>query len=236
MLHPELIRLAVGALVLGATPGSSERLSTAYSNVPLLETPATVQQQPAKAKKNKDSDKDTDKKGRKAGKDKDKDTDKDTEDDTEKRRARGPAVCTDANGDGVCDDRTRRVDKCHDKDRDGFCDSDRRDKDDFCLDQDGDGRCDTGVYPVRTPRTLPQMIPVATIREGNRTADVNRWLGGARVRVRYVDANGNGVPERVTFVNLNGDVVQVWNDTNGDGRADAVQIWRKGKQLREITG
>lgn len=230
MLHLEFLGLAVSVMIVG-TPSSVSELSIVRGTNVSAETPLIAQQ---KAKK----DKDTDKKS-KARKDKDTekdtDTDKDTEKDTDKRRARGPAVCSDANGDGVCDSKTRRVDKCHDKDRDGFCDGDRKDKDDFCLDQDADGRCDTGVYPARVPRTLPQMITVATIRDGNRTTDVNRWIGGTRVRVRYVDANGNGVPERVTFVNLKGEIVQVWNDTNGDGRADSVQIWRKGTQLREIT-
>ncbi len=231
MLHLELFSLAVGVFVVGTTSGSPEWPFVVRATPLAVEAPVASQQD-RKAKK--DKDKDTDKNSKQARKNKD--TDKDTEKDTDKRRARGPAVCTDGNGDGVCDDRTRRVDKCHDKDRDGFCDGDRNDKDDFCLDQDADGRCDTGVYPARIPRTLPQMISVATIRDGNRTTDVNRWIGGTRVRVRYLDANGNGVPERVTFVNLKGEIVQVWNDTNGDGRADSVQIWRKGSQLREITG
>lgn len=166
----------------------------------------------------------------------DEDTDEDTDDeDTERKRRGRRFVCVDRNGDGICDNRDRRDDRCVDTDRDGFCDGPRRDDDDFCLDQDGDGRCDSVGFPSRFPRTLPVMITVDNISRGRRTADVNRWLGGARLRLRYSDVDNDGRPEVVRFLDPSGRVVQVWFDTDHDGRADRVEIFRDGKLARTIT-
>jgi hypothetical protein len=114
-----------------------------------------------------------------------------------------------------------------------------RDRDDVCVDRDRDGRCD--VYPTgRNPRagypaTLPEMIRVILIDQGRRTADQARWLGSGGSVAHYVDADHNGTPERLTWVDAAGSVLQVWVDANRDGRADAVRLYRDG-HLYDVVG
>lgn len=183
-------------------------------------------------------DRDRHRAGRQHGDDDEDDDERDEhegDDDRKDRRHAGRNVCVDRNNDGMCDDRNRRADRCVDRDGDGFCDAQRRNDDDFCVDQNADNRCDTGGYPARYPNTLPEMIGTVLINQGRRTSDVNRWIGGSRVRVRYVDADGNRVPERVSFLTPAGQVLQTWIDTSGDGRADRVEVYRNGRQVRVIT-
>jgi hypothetical protein len=51
-----------------------------------------------------------------------------------------------------------------------------------------------------------------------------------------VDADHDGTPERLTWVDAAGSVLQVWVDANRDGRADAVRLYRGGKLYDVVAG
>ena len=86
----------------------------------------------------------------------------------------------------------------------------------------------------RYPSVLPEMIGATLIGRGQRTEDVTRWLGGAAAQARTVDRDRNGLPERVTWLDAAGNVLQVWIDADGDGRADTVEVYRDGKMVRRF--
>jgi hypothetical protein len=107
------------------------------------------------------------------------------------------------------------------------------------VDRDSDGRCDVGIPTGGYPATLPEMVRVAQLRDGTRPVEeAARWLGAAAagVRARYVDADSNGVPERISWVDSAGRLVQLWTDRDRDGRADLVQLYENGRRVRSIGG
>lgn len=107
--------------------------------------------------------------------------------------------------------------------------------DDTCFDRNRDGRCDVDWDTGRTyPATLPDMIGAILFGQGRRTDDVTRWLGTGNYSVRYTDRDRNRRPEVVTWLDAAGALVQQWTDSNGDGRADAVRIYRGGQLARVI--
>jgi hypothetical protein len=148
--------------------------------------------------------------------------------------------------DGVREDREDREDRDRDRDRNRDArnrddrnrdrDRDDRDRDDRnrtresngCVDLNRDGKCDFGR--ANYPRTLPQMNDAVLYNRGRRSDAAVRWLGAGDYRPRY-SANANGVPTKVTWTDAVGGVVQVWTDTNSDGRADRVDVYRNGKRV-----
>ena len=83
--------------------------------------------------------------------------------------------------------------------------------------------------------TLPEMVGGVLAGRGVRTADVARLLGRGDVVARTVDADRDGVPERVTWHDArSGALVQTWVDRDRDGRADRVEFYRDGKRVRTL--
>ena len=147
-------------------------------------------------------------------------------------RDRGGNYEYDRNGSYRYDDECRRD---RDRARDRW--DDRNDRDDWCRDANRDGRCDArngGYDPRDRNRTLPEMISTILLESGRRSAEQTRWLGSQRVTARFVDANRNRVPERITWLDSAGRVLQVWADSNRDGRADLVEVWRDGRRVQVI--
>jgi hypothetical protein len=110
-----------------------------------------------------------------------------------------------------------------------------QDGDRYCVDTNRDGRCDSGTgrgYPT----TLPDMIGAIVFGQGQRTADVSRWLGTGRYQVRYTDLNRDRRPERVRWLDGAGSLLQEWMDTNRDGRADVVNVYSAGRLVQSIGG
>ena len=123
------------------------------------------------------------------------------------------------------------------RDRDGGWERecDRRDRDE---DECGWGDRDGDRYPrdARYPATLPEMVWGVIFGRGDRrlTGGLREWIGDGAVRVRYVDADRNGRPEAVSWLDHRGDTVQHWIDTTGDGRADRVTVYEDGRVARVI--
>ncbi|MGI9077405.1 MAG: hypothetical protein ACR2G6_08755 [Gemmatimonadaceae bacterium] len=133
-----------------------------------------------------------------------------------------------------------------DKDRDRWCDNDERRNDRACRDRDDDtdddrsrdrdrdrdrdrnADWDRSRYPDR----LPEMGTAILYRNGQRPAQVRRWLGERELTVQVIDLDNNGQPERATWRNRSGELVQIWTDRNRDGRADRVEIYDDGKRVR----
>ena len=67
---------------------------------------------------------------------------------------------------------------------------------------------------------------------GSRTDDVHRWLGIAAATVRYEDRDRNGRPERASWYDGAGNLVQEWVDADRDGVADTIRLYRDGKLMR----
>jgi hypothetical protein len=86
------------------------------------------------------------------------------------------------------------------------------------------------VYPT----TLPDMAAAVIWGRGQRTGTATRWLGGNDYRVRYVDRDRDGRPEVASWFGGDGRMIQQWVDTNRDGRADAVRIFRDGQLVRQL--
>lgn len=96
-----------------------------------------------------------------------------------------------------------------------------------CLAYTPDGRCAEVYAPAGGPPVLPDMIGAVFANEGRAWPEVQRWLGGLRLTV-HVEATMAGRPTRVRWTDPNGIVVQEWIDTNGDGRAEIVRVYRQG--------
>jgi len=126
----------------------------------------------------------------------------------------GSTTCVDSNRDGRCDDTRRSSTTCEDRNRDGYCDA------------TGSGTS-SGTW-------LPEMISGVLIGRGQRTADVNRWLGGSQVTARAMDLDRSGVPGRVMWYDQGGQLLQVWTDLNRDGRADRVERFQNGRRVQVI--
>lgn len=100
-----------------------------------------------------------------------------------------------------------------------------------CLAYAVDGRCAEVYAPVGGPAALPDMVGALFMSEGRAWPEVQRWLGGLRLTV-HIEAAIAGRPTRVRWTDANGRVVQEWIDTNGDGRAEVVRVYRQGVLVR----
>jgi len=115
----------------------------------------------------------------------------------------------------------------------GYSDDDRRGRrgDDRCANaQIGDDECDD--IALRNPGTWPRMSAAVALARGSRTDDVRRWLGNRASSVRYEDRDRNGRPERATWYDRSGQLVQEWVDADRDGIADTIRLYRDGKLMR----
>jgi len=137
----------------------------------------------------------------------------------------------DARRDSRYDDRRdsryddRRDAACVDRDRDGWCDGTRT--------RVNEGRTRVGGYYGGGRNTvLPGMVYVAALRRGERGADYGRWLGNVRTTVSYTDRNRDGMADQLVWRNDRGQIVQVWEDRNYDGRADEVRVYENGRQVQ----
>jgi hypothetical protein len=124
---------------------------------------------------------------------------------------------------------------CLDRDGDGWCD-DSRFGPPVCLDKDKDGRCDDlPAYASQAyPQVLPPMRAVLDVIQGRPNTDVMTWLGTNEFIVRVPDQGRGGIPWRAIFLDANGQLQQVWTDTNRDGRADRVEIFKNGQRAKLI--
>ena len=156
-------------------------------------------------------------------------------------------TCRDSDRDGICDWRengaSTTTGRCADLDADGICDSR-----DACIDRNRDGRCDgtssgstTGndgrwweIMSGRPAGSLPLMVVAQRFANGERPSTVRTWLGTNDVRVRSYDRNRDGRAESVTWLDRSGQVLQVWQGVNADGRADRVSVYQGGKVTRVV--
>lgn len=124
---------------------------------------------------------------------------------------------------------------CLDRDGDGWCD-DSRYGPPVCLDQDKDGRCDDlpAFASQAYPQVLPQMRSALDVIQGRPNTEVMTWLGTNEFTLRIPDQGRGGIPWRAIFMDQNSAVLQVWTDTNRDGRADRVEIYRNGQRVKLI--
>ena len=124
---------------------------------------------------------------------------------------------------------------CLDRDGDGWCD-DLRYGPPVCQDLDKDGRCDDlpAFASQAYPQVLPQMRSVLDVIQGRVSTEVMTWLGTNEFIVRVPDQGRGGVPWRAIFLDQNSELLQVWTDTNRDGRADRVEVFRNGQRVKLI--
>jgi hypothetical protein len=102
--------------------------------------------------------------------------------------------------------------------------------DDRCVNaQIGDDECENAP---RRPGTWPQMLAAVALSRGSRTDDVRRWLGDRATSVRYEDRDRNGRPERAMWYDRAGQLAQEWVDSDRDGVADMIRLYRDGKLMR----
>ncbi|MBL0938281.1 MAG: hypothetical protein IBJ03_05275 [Gemmatimonadaceae bacterium] len=124
---------------------------------------------------------------------------------------------------------------CLDRDEDGWCD-DQRFGPPVCLDRDKDGRCDD--LPEFASRAYPQVLPAMRstldVLQGRPSTEIMQWLGTNEFVLRIPDQGRGGVPWRAIFLDTNSQLLQVWTDTNRDGRADRIEIFNKGQRVKLI--
>jgi hypothetical protein len=100
---------------------------------------------------------------------------------------------------------------------------------DSCTDGGHDARCDDSMA------TMPSMRAAVLWTEGQRPAELQRWFGTANVAARFTMPARGGSPDRVQWFDVDGRLVQIWTDRNGDGRADRVEIFnRDGARIRVV--
>lgn len=143
--------------------------------------------------------------------------------------------------DGDDDDRRGRIgnrrhdgDDQDDDEEDGEDRGGRIGRNRGCIDQTGRDVCDV-AFPGRLPNRLPDMINAVSISRGQLTPDGRTWLGSSRMSPRYIRAAGRSYPSKVTWLNRTGQIGQVWFDRNGDGRADVVKLYRRGRLFRTVS-
>ena len=90
------------------------------------------------------------------------------------------------------------------------------------------GRDERGVQTIPATQTMPDMMGAVSAGQGKRAADVRRWLGTTEFTPRFTPREGKA-PDRVTWVDASGQIVQVWIDSNDDGQADIVELYQRGK-------
>jgi hypothetical protein len=144
-------------------------------------------------------------------------------------------------GDRVSRDPKGGVAKGYARERDADEDDDERrarrgDDDDARHGRRGDDRCedddDCDNEARARPGAWPRMQSAIAHTQGRRTDDVSRWLGNRAGSVRYDDRDGNGRPERASWFDAAGRLLQVWSDADRDGIADTVRLYRNGKLIR----
>jgi len=115
----------------------------------------------------------------------------------------------------------------------GFADDDRRDRrdDDRCASIQNVGD-DCDEIAAQRPGSWPQMAAAIALSRGSRTDDVRRWLGAGAASARYEDRDRNGRPERASWYDRAGELVQEWVDADRDGVADTIRLYRDGKLMR----
>ena len=91
------------------------------------------------------------------------------------------------------------------------------------------GRDEQGVQTVIASQSMPDMMGAVLVGQGRRTADVRRWLGSSVDYTPRFTAREGRAPDRVSWVDANGQMVQVWIDSNSDGQADIVELYQRGK-------
>ena len=125
---------------------------------------------------------------------------------------------------------------CLDRDGDGWCD-DSRFGPPVCLDKDNDGRCDDlpEFASQSYPQTLPAMRSVLDVVQGRTSTEVMHWLGTNEFQIRVPDQGRGGTPWRAIFLDQRNELLQVWTDTNRDGRADRVEVFRNGQRVKLIA-
>ena len=124
---------------------------------------------------------------------------------------------------------------CLDRDQDGWCD-DSRFGPPVCLDKDKDGRCDDlpEYASAAYPQTLPHMRSALDVLQGRPSVEIARWLGTNEFTIRLPDQSGSTTPWRAIFLDAQGELLQVWTDTNRDGVAERVEIFRNGQRVKLI--
>lgn len=163
--------------------------------------------------------------------------------DAEHRRDRGDRddKRADRDDDEKDDDDDDRLENRNRNDRDDDEDDDEDDDDDEdrrgvrrngCVDANGNNVCSV-INSGRIPSTLPEMVNAVLISRGQLTQSGRNWLGGSTFRPRFAGSR-TSAPRQVTWVDRRGVVTQTWLDTNRDGRADVVRLYRKGKLVRTV--
>jgi hypothetical protein len=100
---------------------------------------------------------------------------------------------------------------------------------DACTDGGHDARCDDAMA------SLPTMRSAVLWTEGQHPAELQRWFGTQNVAARFTMPARGGSPDRVQWFDIDGRLVQIWTDRNGDGRADRVEIFnREGARIRVV--
>ncbi|MDQ6887475.1 MAG: hypothetical protein M3068_09290 [Gemmatimonadota bacterium] len=74
---------------------------------------------------------------------------------------------------------------------------------------------------------FPSMSDAAAYQHGQVLPEVTQWLGNSVTSVTYA---GN----RAVWSNAAGQILQVWTDSNGDGRADKIEFYEQGRVVRVI--
>ena len=115
-----------------------------------------------------------------------------------------------------------------------------------CFDRNYDSICadalsgQTSGYPSRYPTSstgrmsLPDMIGAIAAAKGQRSAEVSRWIGSQPLNLRTTRAAGGRLSQAAWYA-PSGQLVQRWVDRDLDGRADAVQLFEKGRLVRTVT-
>ena len=81
---------------------------------------------------------------------------------------------------------------------------------------------------------MPMMTAATDYLNGHRGSDMTHWFGVRAVNPRMTDVNRDGRPARVSWFDTQGRLVQVWTDTNGDGRADRVEVYQDGRRVQVV--
>ena len=139
-------------------------------------------------------------------------------------RARGGDVYRDR-----ADERYDKKGRVRTRDRDDDRNDDGRD--DSCVDRNGDGRCDGRVAVPRLPSRLPVMLSTSVLGDQVVSATQRQWFGNQQVVTRWVDADENGMPERISWFTVGGQLLQVWSDDDANGRADRVEVFENGRRV-----
>ena len=100
-----------------------------------------------------------------------------------------------------------------------------------CIDANGNNVCN--VINGSIPSTLPEMVNAVLISRGQLTRTGRSWLGGGAFTPQFSSA-ANRTPRQVTWLDRKGVISQMWIDTNRDGRADVVRLYRSGKLVRTV--